>query len=796
MNSLRSLNLCTCAISILALTAMASASAQDDQPPIEEIVVIGSSTTFANTSTNEAMLEQQVPITSVLAVIDNLPGVSIQEGDTYGFDDWSTTISMRGFQSNLDEQQIGITIDGMPNGNSNYGGGSKANRYIDSMNLEGVSVSQGTADIASRSNEALGGTVDFLTSNPLDDRGVTLSLSQAQFDGSRYYLRYDTGSILGGDTSAWFSVSHQGATDWINAASENVRDHIAAKFLSEIGTGSDLTAYFSYDDTQEDNYQRLFSPADFAANPEWDQLTAQWTGIPFIDQLYRKGWSTLRRNTFAYLKFDSSPSDAFSISVGGYYHDNAGRGDWVPPYLVDVVDDAGGPETEFLGGPTVHGGTPLGQIFFVDPMGVSLDPTPGCVSSIYFPYGGAGPEYDPACYPADAIPVQSYRHTHYAKQREGLLFDFDYTSNLQGDRNNVLRGGIWYEDYHRKESRDWHKIIDTRVGFEFAGGGNSPELDTGYWTQYDREYPVETLKWYLEDSIDVGPVTLTFGVKQFLVSLKREDNFGETSNISVDSDSNVLPSAGLVFRTPVDGLEVFAGYAENFKALSDDLLERPTSDFSSLEPETADNVDVGIRYLGRNIGVSVTYYDINFDNRIIFLDNQAAAGPNYLIGTNGSYFNAGGIESDGLEVSADFRLGETWSIFLSYTNNTSKYIGAGAPGIDALTSPGNTVVGVPDDMFVSSFDWRSGSLRAGFTSKFTGDRYVDFANTWKAKSYAVADVYIGLDGEAISDALQNFDFRFTINNLFDEDYLAGISGQGAWIGAPRTAAFTITGRFE
>ena len=140
---------------------------------IEEIVVLGQAKTFANTAVTDSMMAQQAPITSVTAVIDNLPGVSVQEGDTFGFDDWSTTISIRGFQTSLADQQ-GMTIDGMPNGNSNYGGGAKANRYIDTANLGGVNVSQGTADIASRSNEALGGTLDFLTSDPLLESGVTL----------------------------------------------------------------------------------------------------------------------------------------------------------------------------------------------------------------------------------------------------------------------------------------------------------------------------------------------------------------------------------------------------------------------------------------------------------------------------------------------------------------------------------------------------------------------------------------------------------------------------------------------
>ena len=141
--------------------AMNAPAAQPDE--IEEVTVVGRSVSYANNATEESMIKQQSSMTSVLATIDNLPGVLINEGDTFGSDDWSTSISIRGFSVDLDQQQIGMTVDGIANGNSNYGGGAKANRYIDTENLRAVEVSQGTADIASRSHEALGGTINFTT---------------------------------------------------------------------------------------------------------------------------------------------------------------------------------------------------------------------------------------------------------------------------------------------------------------------------------------------------------------------------------------------------------------------------------------------------------------------------------------------------------------------------------------------------------------------------------------------------------------------------------------------------------
>lgn len=282
--------------------------------------VTAASVAYGNNIVTDAMKSQQSPITSVNALIDNLPGVSIQEGDTYGFDDWSTTISVRGFQNSLSEQQIGTTVDGIPNGNSNYGGGAKANRYIDTANIETVSVSQGTADIASRSLEALGGTIDYVTSDPSAESRVRAQAVVGEFDAQRYYLRYDTGSFAG-DTRAWFSISRQEASDWVNGAAENERDHIAGKVVSNIGLAT-VTGYLSYDDTHEDNYQRLFSPEEFAANPNSDGLSKVWTGVPYVDQVFREGWSTLRENLLGYVKADFEFNEGLNLQASLYYHDN------------------------------------------------------------------------------------------------------------------------------------------------------------------------------------------------------------------------------------------------------------------------------------------------------------------------------------------------------------------------------------------------------------------------------------------------------------------------------------------
>lgn len=773
-------------LAIVAVSLAApSAFAQQESEEIQEIVITGATRTYSALTTTQSMKDQQNPLTSVLATIDNLPGVNITEGDTFGFDDWSTTVNLRGYQTSLSDQQVGTTIDGFPNGDSNYGGGAKANRYIDSMNSGGVEVNQGIASIDTRTTESLGGTLNFTTDDPVESERVRVQLTQGDFNSSRYYGRYDTGRIFDDTTRAWFSFNHNEATDWMEGSAQNERDHFAAKFISEFGDYT-LTGYYAWDDIHEDNYQRLFSADGFQSDPDWDRLIGEWTDIPYVNQLYRRGWSTLRENNFGYLKLDAELSDEFTAEVGLYTHEMDGRGDWVPPYIADVVDDAGGPEYEIAGNLPILASSNSGIINFVDANGTALSPTPGCESSINFPYGGAGAAYDPACYPANAIPVHSYRHTHYSRLRDGVTLDFDWETSF-GAFTNIVSGGYWFEDSERHEWRDWHKLTDARIGIDFD--------NTPYWIQYNRVFPRETTMFYLQDQVVIDDLTFSIGLREFDVDNARQDLFDASNNISFNSSSDTLFSGGATYSTPVDGLELFFGYSENIKPTLDLILEREINDV--IEPETAENLELGLRYVSTMMTASVVFFDNTFENRLEFFDPAAANSgiPNYTIGTSGRYDNVGGVESDGFELAGNFYINENFSIYASYTDTDAVYIGSGlGPAADAALDiyPGNRVVNTPDSMWVLSLDWNRGPYYAGLSTKRVGDRYVDRSNTWQADEYTVSDLYLNVRGEELADFLQGFDFGIVVNNVFDESYLGGISGGGAWIGSPRTAAFSAT----
>ena len=741
---------------------------------------------FARNFVASPMMRQQSNITSVTAVVDNLPGVSVQEGDAYGFDDWSSNVAVRGFQVTINDAQIGTTIDGFPNGTSDYWSGSKANRFIDPANLGGVEVSQGTADIASRSVEALGGTFNYLTDDPAAERTYTASATLGEHDGERFSMRVDTGPLFGGETRAWVAAVRQEATDWVQGSARNEREHVAAKLVSSNGR-LDLTSYISYDEIHEDTYQRLYSDGDFRANPRWDRLVGDWPGVPYLNQFYRPGWQTRRNNTFAYVKADWSFSELSSLSAGVYYHRNRGRGDWLPPYIVDVADDGGGPESELAGLAPVRGGDQLGVIRFVNSEGAAVAPMPGCTSSYIFNYyGSGGPAVDPACHPG-ATAVQSYRHSHYGKDRFGITLDEEWSATL-GRAGSTLRAGIWYEDSRRDLGRDWHRMLDPILSFKWD--------EQAYWYQYEWDFPQHVFKWYVEETLYVGPLALTGGIKQYLGGVSREDQFRVNPALKVDSDSDLLFSGGVTYETPVAGLDLFAGYAENFRAIGSPLLEVPGRSLDLLEPETASNLDVGLQYAGERVALSAAWYSIDFTNRIFFLGPQTTAGPNYLIPGGGAYFNAGGIETSGVEFAGTVQLSGRTSFYTALTFNDSQYLGSGDPLVDANQGivAGTEVTGVPARLWVLSLD-RSGPLGGGLSAKYTSQRRVSLSADWYADAYWMVDAYLRFSGEALSDLLRSTEFSIVANNLRDQAFLSAITENAAWLGAPRTISMTATVSF-
>ena len=117
-------------------------------------------------------------------------------------------------------------------------------------------------------------------------------------------------------------------------------------------------------------------------------------------------------------------------------------------------------------------------------------------------------------------------------------------------------------------------------------------------------------------------------------------------------------------------MELFAGFSQNFAAIPSGVLgETDPQRFRNVEPETADNIEVGMRISRWPLTASVTLYNIKFDNRIVYLPAGFVSGIDYLGETDGVYENFGGVESNGLEAAFGYGWDNGWRLNAAYTYN-------------------------------------------------------------------------------------------------------------------------------
>lgn len=758
---------------LVAFAMFAPAYAQESTPTDSaEVVVTAKARTYATSTVSTDMIKRVAPVGSVNQVVNELPGVIVTEADNFGSADWATSITLRGFNSGPAGQQIGTTIDGLPNGGSTYGGGSKANRYIDILDLKTVEVSQGTADVSSPSNEALGGTLKFVTTDPKKEQNLRVFAAAGDQSAQKVYARYDTGEIAS-NTYAFVSGSFARNKDFVDNFTPITRDHFTAKLITKIND-FDVTAFLSYDDANEAETDPS-SLTFWKSNPTRDYLTSIWTGIPMIDQNYREGWRAHRENIFNYYRAEGNIG-ALHVNGAAYYHTMEGQGDWIPPYLVNVTNDGTGAESE-LGNTTVYGAAAIGKIYFVNPDGTLAVANSSCVSS------SALGEGDPACYASTAKAVMSYRHTHYHNVRAGLTLDLSLAHNFSF-AENTLRGGLWIEDGNSSVIRDWHKVTDAATGPSYN--------HTPYYVQYRDNYTVFETMYYVEDVMDFGDLAVRAGVRQFFVDRTRVRKIGTYSRTELSSNSDPLLNLGMTYETPVNGLELFAGFSQNFNAVSQGRMGDTTEALENIEPETADNVELGLRFKSQKLSVAATVFDIKFDNRIIYIADGSVTGIDYLSEVDGTYINLGGVKSKGIELLGAYRLDNGLKFAGSYTYNEATYDSGG----DKTAANGTQLFGTPKHMFVMSADYANDKYDMGISTKYVGDRYVDSDNVEVADGYYMTNAYIGIRGDQISSSLKGFDVRMTVNNLMNVEYVNGISGGAVYPGAPRTVLFSVSADFQ
>ena len=519
--------------------------------PIQSVEITGRGQSRQVQNINKTDLAEALPGTSPLKVLEKLPGVNFQSADPFGAYEWSTRFSIRGFNQN----QLGFTLDGIPLGDMSYGNsnGLHISRAISSENIGSVAVSQGAGALGTASTSNLGGTVQFFTLAPADERGLTFAQTFGNEATSRTFLRADTG-LINGVFKAYLSGTAQ-RTDKTKGAGSQDQDQINTRFVLNFGDNS-LTGFLNYSNRREVDYQDMSLEMIGRLGYDWDNYQPDWqravnaakgvfTGaVNSLDDAYYSAGG-LRKDTLSGVTLDLNFSPSLGLKTTVYHHDNAGQGHWYTPYV-----------------------------------------------------------------PTDANNPISLRTTEYLIRRDGVISDLSWEI---GD--HTLAAGVWGERNNHTASRNYYAVTGPADTMYFLSNPFRTDWKQNFITTTSQYYLQDT--WALLDKklkLNAGFKSVDADIKATDIvgtraagELDAQKKFLPQAgfNYAVSPDDEVFASASRNMRAHQPG--VTGPFSQTQAAYN--------AGVSSLKPETSTNVDLGYRFKRDNLQGSLALYSARFDDR-------------------------------------------------------------------------------------------------------------------------------------------------------------------------------------
>lgn len=710
----------------VALMAATVAGAAEPQPVIEEIRVFGKGETRQVQALTASQLEQFPAGTSPLKSIEKLPGVNFQSADPYGAYEWSTRIVVRGFNQN----QLGFTLDGVPLGDMSYANhnGLHISRAILSENIGRVVLSQGTGALGTASTSNLGGTIQFYSDDPRDEFGVDLHGATGSDEAQRVYARLDSGETASG-ARAFLSIATQETDKWKGAGTQE-QEYANVKIVQPIGE-AELSAYYSYSDRAEIDYQDMSHEMIGRLGQDWDNYfpdyaravaaaQGNFTGdVETLDDAYWNA-SGLREDNLAYVSLDTPMGEIASLSTTVYLHTNEGMGLWGTPYV----------------------------------------PTP------------------------DGAPL-SVRTTEYEIDRMGVV------NSVQFDLDaHTVTATLWYEDNDFNQARRFYG----EPSLERPSRDFTEFQDNPFFTQWEYDFTTETLQFSLQDAWQINEdLRIEAGFKSVRVDVEADTVTGANKTGSISTEETFLPQVGFVYSVS-EQHEIFGDVSRNVRALIGSAtgtspFSATQAAFeeirSRIEPEMATTYELGWRFFVADVEGVVTAYYVDFEDRLLAIQQGSA-----IIGNFNALANVGTVETTGIEAGINWQLNDYITWFNSASYNKSTYEDDFTSGSDTVGVAGKTVTDAPEWLFNSELAMEMEQFFGKVHYKFTDERYYTYLNEGSVDGFSMLNVALGYRLGNMG-WLKSLTAQIDVTNVLEEDYISTV-GSGGFVNAdPNGTAQTL-----
>lgn len=340
MRKLSPIMFASCALIAMPLHAADEVATTDAaaEETVDEIVVFGQGETRQVQELSSKELLILAPGTSPLKAIEKLPSVNFQSADPFGTYEWSSRVSIRGFNRN----QLGYTLDGIPLGDSTYGNhnGLHIGRAIISENIGVTRVSQGSGSIGTQATNNLGGTLEFFSADPAGGFGADANFTYGSENTIRGFGRVNLGEE--GGIRGFISGVYHNAEKWKGGGDQR-NWQVNAKAIIPVGD-AEFDAYFSYSDRAEQDYQDLSLEMIARLGYDHDNYFPDYVKairaaqgifvapINNLDDSYFDA-SGLRKDTLGAYGLTAPLGEGVTFKIKAYYHDNTGQGTWATPYV-------------------------------------------------------------------------------------------------------------------------------------------------------------------------------------------------------------------------------------------------------------------------------------------------------------------------------------------------------------------------------------------------------------------------------------------------------------------------------
>lgn len=727
------------AFAIAAILAAHAAVAQEGEQAsgagtgnVEEVIVLGRGETRQVQSVSFEQIDALPAGTSPLKAIEKMPGVNFQSADAYGAYEWSTRISIRGFN----QSQLGFTLDGVPLGDMSYANhnGLHISRAIPSEAVGRVELSQGAGalDIASTSN--LGGAVEFFPALPEEEFGVRAEQMFGSDSARRTFVKVDSGELSSG-TRAYLAVVDATTEKWKGGGDQEQR-MFNLKLVQPIGAAK-LTAYYNYSDRAEFDYQDLSYQIIARRGWDWDNWYPDWnsavnaaaacnasgqSNTVVCDDAYWNA-SGLRKDDLGYLALDLPIGESLQWKTTAYLHQNEGQGLWGTPYA----------------------------------------PTPG------------------------GAPL-SIRTTEYEIDRKGVLSALTFTAGA-----HEINGGLWYETVDFNQARRFYAepniAAPTRSFEDFQRG----PFFTQWEYDFDTDTLVFHLQdtWSITDA-----VTLNAGFRSVRSESEISTVTGSpVKNGTLEADKSFLPQVGVNWSLNNEH-EVFAAIARNvrtFPGSNSGPFDVSSAVFeqirNTVKPETSTNYELGWRFKGAAFDGVVTAYHVDFKDRLLGLPQCLG-----IVGCTGSIANVGDVKTDGIEAALSWRPMTQLTWFNSAAWNNSEYDDdytiQTASSTTVVPTAGKQVVDAPEWLVRSELSYDNGAFFARLDANYTDERFYTYLNDASAKSYTLFNTGFGYRFGSLG-MIEQLTLQADVTNLADKKYIGSIGTNGFGVNDPTGSMQTL-----